>query len=57
MGALAISARADTKGFFSGTGCAESVLYCGLSGPRLSLPQAHWLLLLLPSPLPGAAHG
>ena len=57
MGALAISARADTKGFFSGTSRAESILYCGLSGPRLSLPQARWLLLLLPSPLPGAAHG
>lgn len=30
----------------------QSILYCGLSGPRLSLPQARWLLLLLPNPLP-----
>ena len=35
----------------------QSILYCGLSGPRLSLPQARWLLLLLPNPLPDTAHG
>ena len=35
----------------------QSILYCGLGGPRLSLPQARWLLLLLPNPLPDTAHG
>ena len=34
MGALAISTRADTKGFFSRTSCAEhSVLWAGRPPP------------------------
>lgn len=50
VGALAISARTDNRNS-SLAQAVQSILCCGLSCLRLSLPRAWWLLLL-PSPLP-----
>jgi hypothetical protein len=54
VGALAISARADNRNS-SLAQAVQSILCCGLSFLRLSLPQ-FWWLLLLPSPLPDTAN-